>query len=218
MKTYMKTIKFIFIILLTHLNQLFAQGFVNLNFEQGVINTSGAPQFQTYASNAIPGWTAYVAGDPQTYIAYNAISLGAGAVSIHDTNDVYPKIQGVYFILLQSATQATPLGPQSAAIGQTAQIPFAAQSVSFWGLAGGLALSFAGQAVPFAQTGTTANYNIYAADISAFSGQIGELLFTAPFKSSGRIDNIQFSSTAVPEPTTLALALLGATLLVCRRK
>ena len=40
----------------------FSQGFVNLGFEKAVINISGAPQFQTYASNAIPGWTAYISG------------------------------------------------------------------------------------------------------------------------------------------------------------
>ncbi len=195
----------------------FAQGFINLNFEQAVINASGAPQFQIVASNAIPGWTAYISGAPQDYIVYDTISLGAAAISIHDTNDVYPMIQGVYFILLQSATQSFPLGPQSAAIGQTAQIPVTAQSMTFWGQANALSLSFAGQSVSFAQTGTTANYNIYTADVSAFSGLTGELLFTAPFKSSGRIDNIQFSSTPLPEPSTLALTALGTLLLGYRR-
>ena len=44
-----------------------------------------------------------------------------------------------------------------------------------------------------------ANYTIYGADISAYSGQTGELLFTAPFRISGMLDNIQFSSTPLPE-------------------
>ena len=202
----------------------FSQGFVNLGFEKAVINISGAPQFQTYASNAIPGWTAYISGAAQTTLAYNAISLGSAAISIHDTNDVYPKIQGVYFILLQSASQAFPLGPQSAGIGQTGQIPVWAMTMSFWGYFGG-SLSFNNQSLSYLQTGSAANYNIWTVDISAFAGQTGELLFTVPFPNpyfgygnSARIDNIQFSSTAVPEPGTLALVALGASLFGLRRK
>ena len=76
----------LFTVLITKVSGL-SQGFVNLNFEQ-------AKNPETfYATNAIPGWTAYINGNPQTYIIYNDVSLGAAAVSIHDTNDFFPPIQ-----------------------------------------------------------------------------------------------------------------------------
>lgn len=189
----------------------FAQGFINLNFEKAKIITSqGSRQ---YATNAIPGWTSYISGVARADLFYNDISLGAADTSIHDTNSVYPPpIQGKYMILLQGAQSAFPLGPQTAGIGQTAQISASAMSVSFWGYFGG-SLTFNNQALNYLQTGSTANYNIYTADVSPFSGQVGELLFTTPFQSSGGIDNIQFSTAAVPEPSTLALTALGVLLL-----
>ena len=69
----------------------------------------------------------------------------------------------------------------------------------------------------FIPTGSSDNYNIYAADVSAYAGQTAQLLFTAVAGNAGMLDNIQFSSTAVPEPNQFALAALGTLLLGCRR-
>ena len=56
----------------------------------------------------------------------------------------------------------------------------------------------------------------------AYAGQTGELLFTDPsflgFQGGPAIiDNIQFSSNPLPEPSELALAALGTLLLGFRR-
>lgn len=196
------------------------QGFLNLNFENVTISTNHFPGGDTFDA-IVTGWTAYISGAAQTKLAFNAISLGGATISIHDTNSVYlasppPQIQGKYLVLLQSASSTFSLGPQTAGIGQTGQIPAWALTMSFWGYFDG-SLTFNNQSLSYIQTGSTANYNIYTADISAFSGQTSELLFTALFQRTARIDNIQFSSTAVPEPSTLALFGFGVVMLGVRR-
>jgi len=194
-----------------------AQGFVNLNFESVTINNNGAPPFEIVASNAIPSWIAYLDGVPQTYILYNNVSTGAAAVSLQGTNSPhpYPAIQGEYFIFLQSNTAGQP--NNSAAIGQTGQIPLLTQSLMFFGDYSGT-ISFDGYNLSFSQIGNAANYNIYEADVSAFAGQTGQLLFTAEAQGGGFIDNIQFSPSPVPEPGAMSLSALGALFLAWHRR
>jgi hypothetical protein len=80
-------------------------------------------------------------------------------------------------------------------------------------------ITFNSQPLNFLVTGSSANYDIYTADISAYAGQTGQLLFTVPpYVNSAILDNIQFSSSPVPEPAALALAALGAGLLGCLRR
>ena len=210
----MKSNSFIVCILLLGAVECFSQGFINLNFENAVIKTNGAPQGAIIASNAIPGWTAYNNGVSQTYIAYNDVSLGAAGISLHGTNSFFPSIQGNYFIYLQGSSAGQQ---SSAAIGQTGQIPLSALSLLFWGDVFQVQLSFNSQTLPFSLSSVTANYNIYQADISPYSGQTGMLLFLAAQGAGGFIDNIQFSATAVPEPNQFALAALGTLLLGFRR-
>ena len=171
-----------------------SQGFVNLNFEQGITS-----------SNTVPGWTAYLSGFPSIVFS-NSVALNGGSTSLLGTNGGFPQIQGRYFVFLQGQT----LGfPTSASIGQTGTIPLSAQSLIFWGNVGANDVSFAGQVLALAVLGSTANYNIYSANISAFAGQTGELLFTSYSSQVGgqfnSIDNIQFSTVAVPEPASLSL-------------
>ena len=196
------------------------QGFVNLGFESAKFTTYLFGNPSVYASNAIPGWTPYLGSFAQDYVVSNGASLGGPQVNIEGTNNPfsYPSVQGKYWILLQGAGIGS--GHDSAGIGQTAQVPASAQSIMFWGsIFGSLDVSFNGNALSFAAAGTTANnYIIYQADISPYAGQIGELLFSSPFNANAIIDNIQFSSTAVPEPATAALVLLGGAWLLTRRR
>src|SRR5262249_52988002 len=100
---------------------------------------------------------------------------------------------------------------QSAAIGQTGQIPTNARSLIFWGYS--TDVSFGGQPLSLIVLSITPNYNIYGADISAFAGQTGQLLFTAQPQTLDIVDNIQFSSNPVPEPGTLGLFCIGGLLI-----
>ena len=196
----------------------FSQNFVNLNFENASFQSdpsSGFYPYLVYASNAIPGWTAYANGLPQTEILSNNISLSGGAVSIIGTNWTHPQIEGKYFIILMGFNY--PGFEYGVSIGQTGTIPLTAQSLIFWGNVGANNVLFDGQTLSTIVTGGTPNYNIYEADISAFAGQTGQLLFTTPPGGSGIVDNIQFSSSPVPEPSELVLAALGSLLLGFRR-
>ena len=216
--TIMKTVRnFCWVIaLLTSAVPGWSQGFVNLNFENASIVPAYPPLGgEIVATNAIPGWTAYVGTTTQPTVFYNGVSIGGSLVSLNDTNasgtQISPlPIQGNYSVLLWTASFSEE---PSVGIGQTGQIPNSANSLVFWATFGGIQVTFNGQVISFFTTGSTANYNIYAADISAYAGQTGELRFTTPSRSPlgnvALLDNIQFSSTTVPEPGTSALIALG---------
>jgi hypothetical protein len=188
-----------------------SQGFVNLNFENATITPIDSifPTY-IYASNAIPGWTAYLGGNSQDAIGYDTVSLGGAAVFIEDTNvnSLGPvPLQGTYSIFLEGSSASTPT---AASIGQTGTIPVSSQSLVFYGgIDGTFQVTFNGQPLNYVETGSTANYGIYTADISTYAGQTGQLLFTAGVNSGAMIDNIRFLSTPVPEPGTFALVAVG---------
>jgi hypothetical protein len=58
-------------------------------------------------------------------------------------------------------------------------------------------------------------YFIYGADISTFAGQVETLTFSTP--SYGFLDDIRFSSSTVPEPSTLALLALDGGVFIYAR-
>jgi PEP-CTERM motif len=184
-----------------------AQGFVDLNFESATNNT-------------IPGWTAYLGSIAQTVVPYNGLSLGGANVSIIDTNNTggLLPLRGKYSVLLQGSSFGAPT---AASVGQTGQIPINTLSLLFFQslTVYGLQVTFNGQAIPLFQTGATTNYAIMGGDISAFAGQTGQLLFSAlPNLGNALLDNIQFSSSPIPEPSSLALVALGCGLFGFRHR
>ncbi len=178
--------------------------FKNLDFELPITPLTPVNS-QVPTADGLPGWTAYTYGSPQSSIVYNTVSLGAAAVSLQGPGSSWPSLQGSYMVILQGSSGGTP---GSAAIGQTGQIPLAARSLIFWGSLNDV--SFGGQTLPFFQLGATPNYNIYGADISALAGRTGELLFTAAPTRFQLLDNIQFSTQPIPEPSIPALTALTA--------
>jgi len=98
---------------------------------------------------------------------------------------------------------------------QTGQIPAWAQSITYRG--GALQVTFSGQALTFNAVGSGSGYTIWQANISSYAGETGQLEFSAPWQTSGLLDNIQFSANAVPEPTTVSLSALGLALLALRQ-
>ena len=195
----------------------FSQGFINLDFENAVVTPVSGNPGRVVASDAAPGWAAYIGGNAQSAIGYDTVGLGGAAVFLEDTNassfgGPLP-FQGAYGILLEGSTAGQPT---AASIGQTGQVPLDAISVTFLlSLNSNVQLTFAGQNIPLIQIGSTSNYQILAGDISAFSGQTGQLFFianpgTTLTAGGGLIDDIQFSSTVIPEPAESALGAIGA--------
>ncbi|PWU15817.1 MAG: hypothetical protein C5B50_14655 [Verrucomicrobia bacterium] len=174
------------------------QGFINLDFERGVTS-----------SNTIPGWTAYVNGSPTTVLSNN-IALNGGAVCLLGTNGGFQQIQGAWFAYLQGQTVGFP---NTASIGQTGMVPITAESLIFWGSVGAGDVTFNGQTLPLVVLGTAPNYKIYGANISGFAGGVGQLLFTSYSSQVGgqwdSVDNIQFSTQFIPEPSAVALLSVG---------
>jgi len=197
----------------------FSQGFVNLNFENATITTVSFSFGNEYVAT-VPGWTWSpsvnpVNGDTNS-VPFNSFALDANEVTLQGTNSpfgIYPAIQGKYSILLQGGSSADP-DTNGASIMQNGKIPATAKSITYWGDA--LQASFNGQSLAFSAIGSGSGYTIWQGDISAYAGETGQLEFTAPWQTSGMLDNIQFSTTPVPEPSTLVLSALGGLLLGLR--
>ena len=213
----MKLACLISILMLAVSSRGLGQGIVHLDFEGANLTSFGVGPANVAAANGIPGWTGYINGVPIPQIIYNSMNLDEPAVSVQGiSSPIIPAIQGNYSVYLQGGTQYAY--GTNCAIGQTGLVPQDALSLIFWGYVTPDGVSFAGQALNLVTISSTPNYNIYGADISAFSGQVGQLIFTARKQTGAIIDNLQFSSTAVPEPGTVAFIVTGGWLLGCRRK
>jgi hypothetical protein len=194
-----------------------AQGtFQDLNFESArIILDTNSPYYPNAinAANALPGWTVGGENEAAPDVLYNTTSSGAPAVSLQGPGSFQPILQGSFTVELQGSSAGAPA---SVSIGQTGQIPAGSASLQFFGAdLGNLQVLFDGQPLSYGAIGTGPNYTIYGADISAYAGQTGQLLFTALPDGTALIDNIQFFT--VPEPTTCALILCGTFLFAAAR-
>jgi hypothetical protein len=230
----MKLISIIFTAALLSLAEAgFAQGFTNLNFEIATVTPIFIGPVVTNYGATLPGWTAYIgtSNDPtlrSSEIYFDTLSLGGALIILEDSNypAPYNAIQGNFSVFLSGggSTYNPPSDQFSASIGQTGTIPTTAKTLSFWGnfTGVGMQVTFNGQPLSFTDISNTLNSVVWGANISAYAGQTGQLLFTAiggsPYVTGGIIDNIQFSSIPIPEPSAFALAALGTLLLGFRRR
>lgn len=214
----MKTVNKLFLVLVIALlrQNSESQGFINLDFESA--NVSGYSTGSVPAANAFPGWTAYIGGVAQSSVIYDTIPLDNAEVTLQGTGSSLTPIQGDYTAwLFGSSSYAS--SQQSAGLGQTGEIPVGTEFLEFLGYAGATDVSFDGQTLTLDEIGSTANYNIYGANVSAFAGETGQLLFTAQPGEIDEIDNIQFTADPpTPEPGTLALCALGGLLFAWRQR
>ena len=213
----------VFVLAFVMVRTCLSQGFVNLDFDEAVI-TPGVPGVSTAT---LTGWAVSPLAYPVAnlnVVLYNVIAFDAAAVTLQGANSPYsPAIQGLYSILLQGGSMAIPESAGGASISQTGQIPLEMESLiilantdSYSGST--FQVTFAGQELPFLMTGSTATYDIYSADVSAYAGQTGLLQFSVPWQSNVLFDNYYFSSSPVPEPKVSALAIFGALLLAWRHR
>jgi hypothetical protein len=192
-----------------------AQGtFQNLDFEQASIVPLPGDNLGIFivASDALPHWVVYGGSSPVGYVIYNTVSLGTPIVSLHDSaSTIIQPLEGNY----SAALQAGVPGPVTAAIAQTGLIPADALSLQLRGGPSSTSAQFAvtigGLPITMIPLLNTATYTLYGGDISGFAGQTDELRIAAlPVSLYFSLDAIEFSTQAVPEPSTIGILGLGA--------
>jgi hypothetical protein len=187
-----------------------AQGtFRDLDFEQAniIINPGGFIS----TGNAFPGWTVLADGSPMSEVELNGVvPLGAG---IADRN--YETLDGSFSALLAGSG----LLDSTMSIAQSGAIPAGSESLTFAGSR--FSVFFAGHALPLQALGSGPNSGDgWGANISAYAGQYGQLLFQAGPGGAYYLDDIAFSTRAIPEPAVLSILGLGVLMLSlgCRRR
>ena len=189
--------------------------FINLDFERANLSAYGAGPAVVPATNGIPSWTPVsILGTDR--VLYNDVFLGAAGVSVFGIDGPFSVIDGAFSVQLYGGG-GTPTG---ASISQTSLVPVDANSILFkaqgtGSLGGPLLVSLGGENVPFSVISTTPDYTAYGGDVSAFAGQTAQLTFTAPpgVNNYWTLDDIQFSSSSIPEPSSFSLSAIGALLL-----
>ncbi len=200
-----------------------SQGFINLDFEDATISTpaGGWGDFVDPAI-AFPGWTiGNFSINGYTAVSYNDLSLGSPAVDLMGPNFPnavgYTPLQGSYSVLLQYFGYAG--GPPT--LSQTGLVPADAQSISF------LVPPGQNENYPAATVVTLNGVDVplipiaggrVAGNVSAFAGSVAQLTFSTINSADWLyFDDIQFSTSEVPEPSEFALTVLGGLLLGFRR-
>ncbi len=210
-----------------------AQDFQNLDFESA--NVPVVPPGQSVAlslSQGLPGWSGYAGTNAVNYMYYNGVSVGSALITLISPTTANfglsnAAIEGNFTVTIDAGIN--PFGGGSfvsAGIGQIGTIPAGSQSLLFDASISGSSpdfeVSFNGQVLPYIFMEAGSNYTTYGADISALAGASGDLRFTEHPPSSGfgivYLDNIQFSSVGIPEPSTLSLFGLGLLGLVWHRR
>ncbi|MEI7728570.1 MAG: hypothetical protein WCO56_03325 [Verrucomicrobiota bacterium] len=198
--------------------------FQNLNFEEATVPDlpSGSWNSSEPVADALPGWRAFIGTFEVTTVPHNAHPFGAVSVIIYGpyswSSDI---LSGNYSAGLAGAYYYQPEF-RNASIAQVGAVPMWANSIQFkvspWAHA--FTVSLGGNVLPTQQLSSTAQYLIWAADVSAYAGNETELRFTSMYDGLGppnliSLDDIQFSTDMVPEPSALALGCTGG--LVCWR-
>ena len=204
-----------------------AQGtFLNLDFESAQLSATPPQNYPNPVSisSAMPGWSAFLGASVQSQVQYNATTLGDASISILGPNWMTTDpgiIDGNYSVTLQAGVDPQNEAiSESVSIEQDGTIPLNAESLVLkaWNPYDALSVSFAGnvvQLIPLSSGVAPSGqpYTLYGANMSTFAGKTGELQFTSVFDQAFPtvvLDDISFSSQAVPEPSPLALTGLGA--------
>ena len=194
-----------------------AQGFLNLDFEAANVSGYSPGDGAVPLANALPGWgaiyTSSINTDITSQVGYDAISLGGAVITIIDSISGIPPISGDYSALLYGGG-SNPL--YSSTISQTGLVPAGTRSLLVDAKFSGASfiVNVGGQAVRMVELQAFPTYNLYGGDISSLAGQTVALSFTEPPStgvqpSSLLLDNILFSSQAIPEPGVSGLLALG---------
>jgi hypothetical protein len=232
MKTHFARILTVSVILVGSGRLASAQGFVNLNFESANLSGYSPGNENVPVTAALPGWTSslYYPGSgtivPSTYAAYDIISAGGALVSINDVNtgNGFVPLQGTYSAMLFGGG-GNNLNLASASLSQTAVVPAGTESLQMQigNYGDSFVVTLGGQTINMVPLAVYPTYTEYGGDVSTFAGLREALSITEPAPAGTppsilELDNIQFLTSPVPEPGTLALLVAGAALLGLRRR
>lgn len=208
------------IVLFTFATSGSSQGFVNLDFESANVSGYSPNSSDVPVSDALPGWTAYYSNSGGSILAsevwYDGISLGGSMISIIDANaGSFAPIQGTYSAFLFGGGSVSSL--YSASISQTGVVPVGTETLLFDAYVSGASfeVTLGGQTITMTPLQVFPDYTLYSGSIPAnLVGRSETLTFTEPPATASQpsmfeLDDIQFSSSAVPEPSTLSLSTLG---------
>ncbi len=215
MKTVMKPLKtasLIYGILAGVAQCCVAQGFINLNFERatGVPTTPGLAFLDW--STAAPGWS-HSTGSDTSWVYWWAEHLGTSQYYLlMDASSPYyapgTQLAGKYSLAFASGHEnsADPTSPWVYAfISQTGTIPVGTLSLRMLAT-GPFQVTVGSVSILMYSLGG----NSYGGDISSFAGQTAAvtIMNTATWEHTPTVvDNISFSTIAVPEPSIGAFAL-----------
>jgi hypothetical protein len=199
------------------------QGFQNLNFESAT-NLPGGPPIpdgvDVAATNALPGWTAYAGGSALAEINYVSNYFGGVSTSV--------ELEGGSLALSGNNLSVGLYG--FASISQTGLVPEDTESLQFEAQgpgpddslgASGLEVTLGGQTLSYSALSEGPDYWVYGANIPADTeGQTEALIFLIQLGQSGGVllDDIDFSTSPIPEPSECALIGLGSVLFGLRRR
>jgi hypothetical protein len=192
------------------------QGFLNLNFDLAKNLPANPPEDGASVSvtNALPDWTAYSGDMVLSAISYVSNNFGGFSSSV--------ELEGGSLAL--SGNNLSVGLYLDGSISQTGMVPNNAESLQFeahgngagGSLGGtGFAVTLGGQSLSYSALTTGPNYVLYGANIPAdMDGQSEALTFLCEGIGSGNVllDNIEFSSMSVPEPSQFTLVGLGVVL------
>ena len=197
--------------------------FFNLNFESARVVLHD-PQFGWLDwSLAAPGW-AHSSGSDLEVIYYGQEHFGVtGYYMLYDSvSPVYApgtQLAGLYSLGFSSGYASSSGGApwQQNYLSQTGAISSDVQSIRFLAR-GSFAVFVGGTEIPMVALGS----NAYAGDISAFADTTTDLRIvntSMELHDPVILDNVVFSATPVPEPSIMALVVVGGLAFVfgCRR-
>jgi hypothetical protein len=209
----------------------FSQSFVNLNFESAKVSAYSPWNDNVPITNALPGWSAYITDGTQTntfaQVWYNDVSLGGAAISLVDSNSLshsFGPLAGKYSVILFGGGGPSSSLGWASSISQTAVVPADAKSLLV--LASVVGASFTvtlgNEIINMVPVGGVPNEDYGGSIPLNLVGQSETLTFTESPPSGVPpswldLDNIQFSSTAIPEPSVFGLSVMGGLFLTWRR-
>lgn len=196
------------------------QGLVNFDFEQATVVPTDPHYGHLDWNLAVPGWNHSTGSDTST-VFWGAGHTGTSQYFVLiDSRRPFPyynePLAGKYSLAFGSGIYSL-FDPSwvNAYISQTPHIP--ADSLSLRMLATGpFEVRVGGVELPMHSLGG----NSYGGDISAFAGSLVEVKIINTATTIGFptiVDNVIFSTVAIPEPESFVLGLTGALLLMFRR-